>query len=250
MDIRPKHYGIARVISKRGYCSRSEAEKAVRDGRVTLNGHFVMNPETRILMDADITLDGELINEEKKIYLALYKPRGIITTASDEKGRKTVMDLVAPLGLPHIAPVGRLDAASEGLLLLTNDTAFADRVLSPEHHWEKEYHVQVEGIPTKEDLQVMEDGMLVPPRVFGDKSEQMRVESATFLKESEKTSWLKIVLMEGKNREIRRMLAELGFEVLRLIRVRVGKVELGNLKSGETQQLTLDDIHGKPKPKW
>jgi 23S rRNA pseudouridine2605 synthase len=137
MDIRPKHYGIARVISKRGYCSRSEAEKAVCDGRVTLNGHFVMNPETRILMDADITLDGELINEEKKIYLALYKPRGIITTANDEKGRKTVMDLVAPLGLPHIAPVGRLDAASEGLLLLTNDTAFANRILSPEHHWKK-----------------------------------------------------------------------------------------------------------------
>lgn len=232
-----KRYGVARIISKRGYCSRSEAERLVRAGSVTLEGRPVTDPETPATQDSHIAINGKAVNAEAFRYFILNKPRGIITTANDEKGRKTVMDLIQPLHLPHIAPVGRLDAASEGLLLLTNDTAFADSVLAPETHREKEYHVQTNKIPTAEDLERCIAGFTVPARVYGKPPEYMQMRSAEILRANDKTAWLKIILDEGKNREIRRMLEVLGYEVQRLIRVRIGNVALGDLKSGEIREI-------------
>jgi len=232
-----KHYGVARVISKRGFSSRSAAEKAVREGRVMLNDRVVTDPETPAMLNAKIYVDGIPVLTNEFAYYAFNKPRGIVTTASDEKGRKTVMDFIAPLNLTHLSPVGRLDMASEGLLLFTNDTAFANRILSPEGHLEKEYHVQVEGIPEESEIQKMEEGIVVPPRVFGDKPEMMKAKSAEIFRRNEKTAWLRIVLQEGKNREIRRILENLGYEVRRLVRVRIGNLELGNLKPGELRKL-------------
>ncbi len=235
-----KAHGVARVISKRGYCSRSQAEKLVREGHVILRGKPVRDPESPAYENDEILIDGTPITVSEFVYFAMNKPRGLVTTASDEKGRKTVMDLfreeyakMFPGKLmPHIAPVGRLDAASEGLLLFTNDTAWADRVLTDANHL-KIYRVQVKGKPSATELSQMEKGFNVAPRVFGEKEEFMHAERAVLHSDGEKNCWLEITLSEGKNREIRRMLAHLGYEVLRLMRIQFDKFKLEDLKPGK-----------------
>ena len=251
-------HGVARVISKRGYCSRSQAEKLVREGHVTLRGKPVRDPESPAYENDEILVDGVPVTASEFVYFAMNKPRGIVTTASDEKGRKTVMDLFREQfaktypgkPMPHIAPVGRLDAASEGLLLFTNDTQWADVILSPENKFGidkskdlgstqhlKIYRVQVKGKPTTAELTQMEKGFNVPPRVFGESEEFMHSERAVLYSEGEKNFWLEFSLSEGKNREIRRMLAHLGYEVLRLMRIQFDKFTLDDLKSGEIKKL-------------
>lgn len=250
---RIKPHGIARVISKRGFCSRSVAENLVREGRVSLRGKIVRDPETPAYENDEIAIDGTPVEAAQKFYFAMNKPRGIVTTASDEKGRMTVMDLFreqyAKLfpgkPVPHISPVGRLDASSEGLLLFTNDTKWADALLAPKDSGSgagmtthiKIYRVQVKGLPTAADLAKMEKGFNVAPRVFGESEEFMHAERATLHSEGEKNCWLEITLSEGKNREIRRMLAHLGYEVMRLMRIQFDKYTLDNLKPGEIREI-------------
>ena len=232
------------MISKRGFCSRSVAENLVREGRVSLRGKIVRDPETPAFESDEILVDGNPVTASEFVYFAMNKPRGIVTTASDEKGRKTVMDLFREeygklfpgKPVPHISPVGRLDAASEGLLLFTNDTQWADNVLSSADHL-KIYRVQVKGHPTADDLAKMEAGFMVPPRVFGESEEFMHADRALLHSEGEKNCWLEITLSEGKNREIRRMLAHLGYEVMRLVRIQFDKYTLGNLKPGEIREI-------------
>ena len=260
-------HGVARIISKRGYCSRSQAEKLVREGHVILRGKPVRDPESPAYENDEILVDGTPVTASDFVYFAMNKPRGIVTTASDEKGRKTVMDLFREQynkiypgkPMPHIAPVGRLDAASEGLLLFTNDTQWADVILSgaPAKSINKTrgfsplvelgskeqnlgstqhlkiYRVQVKGKPSAAELSQMEKGFNVPPRVFGESEEFMHAERAIFHSEGDKNCWLEITLSEGKNREIRRMLAHLGYEVMRLMRIQFDKYVLGDLKPGE-----------------
>ena len=235
-----KAHGVARVISKRGYCSRSQAEKLVREGHVILRGKPVRDPETPAYENDEILVDGTPVTASEFVYFAMNKPRGIVTTASDEKGRKTVMDLFREeyakmfpgKPMPHIAPVGRLDAASEGLLLFTNDTKWADDILTDASHL-KIYRVQVKGKPSATDLSQMEKGFNVAPRVFGEDEEFMHAERAVLHSDGEKNCWLEITLSEGKNREIRRMLAHLGYEVLRLLRIQFDKFKLEDLKPGK-----------------
>ena len=250
-----KPHGVARVISKRGFCSRSVAENLVREGRVSLRGKIVRDPDTPAYENDEITVDGNLIEAAQKFYFAMNKPRGIVTTASDEKGRMTVMDLFREQyakmfpgkPVPHISPVGRLDAASEGLLLFTNDTQWADALLDPRDSGSgagmtrhlKIYRVQVAGKPSAADLAKMEAGFNVPPRVFGENKEFMHAERVVLHSEGEKNCWLEISLSEGKNREIRRMLAHLGYEVMRLVRIQFDKYTLGDLKPGEIRPLIL-----------
>ena len=239
-------HGVARVISKRGYCSRSQAEKLVREGHVILRGKPVRAPESPAYENDEILVDGKPVTASNFVYFAMNKPRGIVTTASDEKGRKTVMDLFREeyakmfpgKPMPHIAPVGRLDAASEGLLLFTNDTAWADRVLTDASHI-KIYRVQVAGKPSDAELKQMEKGFNVAPRVFGEKEEFMHAERAVFHSDGEKNCWLEITLSEGKNREIRRMLAHLGYEVLRLMRIQFDNFTLNDLKPGEIRAIQV-----------
>ena len=239
-------HGVARVISKRGYCSRSQAEKLVREGHVILRGKPVRDPESPAYENDEILVDGVPITASEFVYFAMNKPRGIVTTASDEKGRKTVMDLFREQynkmfpgkSMPHIAPVGRLDAASEGLLLFTNDTAWADRALTDASHL-KIYRVQVKGKPSAAELSQMEKGFNVPPRVFGESEEFMHAERAILYSEGDKNCWLEITLSEGKNREIRRMLAHLGYEVMRLMRIQFDKYMLGDLKPGEIHAIQV-----------
>jgi 23S rRNA pseudouridine2605 synthase len=235
-----KAHGVARVISKRGYCSRSQAEKLVREGHVILRGKPIRDPESPAYENDEILVDGKPVTASDFVYFAMNKPRGIVTTASDEKGRKTVMDLFREeyakmfpgKPMPHIAPVGRLDAASEGLLLFTNDTKWADDILTDASHL-KIYRVQVKGKPSATELSQMEKGFNVAPRVFGEKEEFMHAERAVLHSDGEKNCWLEITLSEGKNREIRRMLAHLGYEVLRLMRIQFDKFKLEDLKPGK-----------------
>jgi 23S rRNA pseudouridine2605 synthase len=243
-------HGVARVISKRGYCSRSQAEKLVREGHVILRGKPVRDPESPAYENDEILVDGVPVTASEFVYFAMNKPRGIVTTASDEKGRKTVMDLFREefakmypgKAMPHIAPVGRLDAASEGLLLFTNDTAWADRVLTDATHL-KIYRVQVKGKPTAAELSQMESGFSVPPRVFGESEEFMHAERAILHSEGDKNCWLEITLSEGKNREIRRMLAHLGYEVMRLMRIQFDNFTLNDLKPGEIRKIVPQKVN-------
>ena len=239
-------HGVARVISKRGYCSRSQAEKLVREGHVILRGKPVRDPESPAYENDEILVDGTPVTSSEFVYFAMNKPRGLVTTASDEKGRKTVMDLFREQfakmfpgkPMPHIAPVGRLDAASEGLLLFTNDTKWADDILTDASHL-KIYRVQVKGKPSAAELSQMEKGFNVPPRVFDESEEFMHAERAILHSEGEKNCWLEITLSEGKNREIRRMLAHLGYEVMRLMRIQFDKYTLDDLKSGEIRAIQV-----------
>ena len=224
--------GLARALSKLGFCSRSQAFEIIRSGRVCVNGSITKNPESPVRIGRDrFEVDGERVASAEFVYLAINKPRGIVTTASDEKGRETVYDCL-PENLPWVGPVGRLDKASEGLLLLTNDSEWGARILAPETHLEKTYHVQVDRVADDELLAAIVRGV----RVDGDR---LRAQRARLLRHGAKNSWIEIVLEEGKNRHIRRMLEVLGVEVLRLVRVAIGPLELGNLAKGEVRTLSL-----------
>lgn len=226
-----RRIGLARALSKLGYCSRSQAAKLIRAGRVRLNGAIRRDPETPVHLERDqIETDGVIVRSRGAYYLMVNKPRALVTTASDEKGRQTVYSLLDG-GLPWVAPVGRLDMASEGLLLLTNDSEWAARIADPRWHLDKAYHVQIGTIA---------DEALVAQLRRGVRSdgELLRAKRVRVLRTGERNSWLEIVLDEGKNRHIRRMLEPLGVEVLRLVRVAIGPLTLGQLGKGKSRILT------------
>ena len=245
-DSMPRH-GIARVISKLGVCSRTQAQALVRAQRVRLNGRVVTDPETPALAGRDrISIDGADIAAVQRVYLALNKPRGFVTTASDERGRRTVYELFenadeGAAKLPWIAPVGRLDQASEGLLLFSNDSAWAARLTAPESHLDKIYHVQIDALVDAALLAALRAGRSVD-------GEDLRAKSVCEIRAGEKNSWLEIVLDEGRNRQIRRLLDAFGISVLRLIRVAVGAVELGTLAKGEWRFLSNPEVAALQSP--
>jgi 23S rRNA pseudouridine2605 synthase len=200
-----------------------------------VNGALRRDPETPFRLGKDrLEIDGQLIAASKKIYLALNKPRGMVTTASDEKGRDTVYSLLSA-DLPWVAPVGRLDKASEGLLLLTNDSEWAARVTAPETHLDKTYHVQIGKLADRTLLEALKNGIRTKER------DTLRVKAASLLRQGERHCWLEIILDEGKNRHIRRMLETLGIEVLRLIRIAIGPLALGDLPKAAVRQLAADE---------
>ena len=228
--------GLARALSKLGYCSRQQAFELIRQGKVRLNGATAKNPETPVRLGIDrIEVQGRALNPAEKIYLMLNKPRGIITTAADEKGRDTVYSLLPP-NEAWLAPVGRLDKASEGLLLFTNDSEWNARITDPATHLDKSYHVQIAAIADSSLIENLERG------VETERNELLRCKRASLLRSGERNSWLQLTLDEGKNRHIRRMLDALGIEVLRLIRVSIGPVSLGDLAKGAHRPLSSTEL--------
>jgi 23S rRNA pseudouridine2605 synthase len=227
-----RRVGLARALSKLGYCSRGQAFSLIRDGRVALNSRVRRDPEAPVQLERDrITVDGRQLSAAAGIYLMLNKPRGVITTASDERGRATVYALLKE-DHSWLAPVGRLDKASEGLLLLTNDSEWAARIVSPETHLSKTYHAQIGIVADSSLLERMKKGVLTPLGDF------LRVKEVRLLRHGQRNSWIEIILDEGKNRHIRRLLEGLGIEVLRLVRVAIGPLVLGELSKGGYRKLT------------
>jgi 23S rRNA pseudouridine2605 synthase len=229
--------GLARALSKLGFCSRSRAAELIRMGKVSVNRVVRKNPEFPVVLGKDIlVMDDESINPVKQVYLMLNKPRGLVTTASDEQGRDTVFECFAGTKLPHLSPVGRLDKASEGLLLFTNDNVWADTVTNPATHLDKTYHVQIEGPVDEAQLARLRRG------VEDEEVGRLSAKSVKILRSGEKNTWLEFILDEGRNRHIRRLLEAFDIAVLRLVRVQIGPVALGNLPKGKWRELTKNEV--------
>jgi 23S rRNA pseudouridine2605 synthase len=209
----------------------------VRAGRVQVNGRPVRDPTLRVDPARDaFSVDGVPVHAAARVYLALNKPRGVVVSREDARGAPTVHELLAsqPLaaGLAHLSPVGRLDKASEGLLLLTNDTRWAARLLDPASHVDKVYHVQVDRVPEGALLDALRAGVATP------EGETLAAKAVRVLRSGGRTAWLEVVLDEGRNRHIRRMLAARDVETLRLVRVAIGPLALGDLPKGALRALT------------
>jgi 23S rRNA pseudouridine2605 synthase len=223
------------VLSKRGICSRSQGERLAREGRVSVDGRVVRDPEFPIAGHERIEVDGGAAEAGASVYIAVNKPRGIVVSAADERGRDTVYSLLEGAGLPWLGPVGRLDKASEGLLLLSNDTVWAAGITEPVTHVPKTYHVQVAGRPDEATIGAMLEGVV-------DAGETLRAGAASLLRQGERNAWLEVTLDEGRNRHIRRLLAALGFDVQRLVRIAIGDLALGELAKGQWRHLSDAEV--------
>jgi len=228
--------GVARALSKLGAGSRRDAERWVAEGRVRVDGRVVRDAALRIDPRRDqLTLDGERVRPATRRYYALHKPRGVVVSRVDERGAPSVYTLLPPDLTEFVSPVGRLDRASEGLLLFTNDTRWADALLAPASHVPKTYHVQVDVRPDDALLSRLTAGLDTP------EGERLAAAEARVLRMAERSGWLEVVLHEGRNRHIRRMLAAAGVEVRRLIRVAIGPLALGPLARGALRPLTTSE---------
>lgn len=225
---------LQKILSARGVCSRREAEKLLQAGRVSCNGKICQlgdsaEPETDV-----ICVDGNpLPKQQEHVYIMLHKPRGYVTTLSDEKGRKDVTQLVKECG-KRVYPVGRLDMDSEGLLLLTNDGDFAQRLMHPKHEINKRYQVTVTGF-TEKGLQRLKAPMTLD-------GYRLRTPDVKLLRMDAEKALLEIVIHEGRNRQVRRMCAIAGMSVRRLVRVAEGNVCLGQLPLGKWRHLTPEEL--------
>jgi len=238
-----RRVGLARALSKLGYGCRSQAWSLIEAGQVRVNGALQRDPEWPVQLRQDrIEVNGQPIRVEAKVYLMLNKPRGLVTTASDEQGRDTVFRCLEGKGLPFLAPVGRLDKASEGLLLFTNDTVWAAQITAPGSHLDKTYHVQVDCVADEALTRQLCHGVT-------DDGDILAAKAARVLRHGTRYSWLELVLDEGKNRHIRRLLAALEVGVLRLVRVAIGSLQLGALTKGESRILTRAEVTALAPPK-
>ena len=225
---------LNKYLAHAGVGSRRHCEALIRMGRVSIDTHVVRELATRVAPGQKVTVDGEPIHTEQHVYWLVNKPRGYLCTNHDPSRRPLAVDLV-----PHISQrvytVGRLDEDSEGLLLLTNDGDLAHRLMHPRFGIEKSYLVQVAGNPSPDDLHKLYEGVWLSDG-------HVKARHVKRLRKQGQSTWLRIVLAEGKNREIRRMLAKLDHKVLRLKRIAIGPLEIGNLKTGKARPLLPQEI--------
>lgn len=225
---------VIKILSRYGLCSRRTAEAWIRQGRVTVNGHEVVTGEKADMERDTVCVDDRPLDSVPRLaYVMLHKPRGFITTTRDDRGRKTVMELITDCPF-SLWPVGRLDYDSEGLLLFTNDGCLTQMLTHPKHEIPKTYHVLVTGsvaagITTLRHMDTLEGKSICRPIVH-------------FLRREKKGTWLSVVIHEGKNRQIRRMCDAVHLKVMRLKRVAEGDVSLGDLPSGKWRYLTEDEV--------
>jgi len=227
---------LQKVIAQSGVTSRRKAEQLIVDGKVSVNGKIVKELGSKVSGDDIVKVNGVQLDKEIPVYYMLYKPRGVISSLNDEKGRKTVIDLM-PEVEERIFPIGRLDYDTSGLLLLTNDGDFANLLMHPKHGVEKVYVAKIKGIPDKKELHKLRKGI---------KSEKdiLKVVSYTILSidKQKNTMILELTLHEGKNRHVRRMMEQLGYPVIKLKRERYAMLTLDGLKPGESRRLTPKEI--------
>ncbi|UOQ50622.1 rRNA pseudouridine synthase [Gracilibacillus caseinilyticus] len=227
---------LQKVIAQSGITSRRKAEKLIEQGLVEVNGTVVTELGTKVSSEDEVKVQGVPIEKEKKLYFLLYKPRGVITSVSDDKHRKTVADFFEQYQ-ERLFPVGRLDYDTSGILIMTNDGEFTNLLLHPSHQINKEYIVKTQGIPDKEKLQLFKKGIKSDGDVL--KAKYVKVMSVDTKK---KTAIVKIVLHQGKNRQIRRMFEWLGTPVQKLKREKFGFLTLDGLTAGEHRELTPQEI--------
>lgn len=223
------------MLSKAGIASRTETREWIARGRLKVNGQTVRDPETWVDPERDrILFDGKPLRPPKKIHLVLYKPKGYITSYKDPGGRPTVYDLLT--GFPHyVVPVGRLDQDTSGLLLLTNDTAFAEHITNPAHHVPKTYLVKASALLTEEQLEQLRQGI----ELKDGPTQPARVK---LLRQSARATFFEITIHEGRNRQVRRMVEALGAQVLKLVRIAIGPLRIGDLNIGRFRALAPDEI--------
>lgn len=229
---------LERLISKRGLLSRKEAALAILKGSVKVNGQICKIPLSYVDHRSNIEIDSIKVVEQTKHYLILNKPKGLITSRSDEHNRPTVYECLKNWNGPLVQAVGRLDQASEGLLLFTNDHVFANKLMSPKTHVLKIYHVQTNPIPSVETLQRLSSGVMLE----GKKTLPAKFE---LLRSGEKNGWIEVHLHEGRNRQIRKMLEIEKIQVLRLIRIQIADIKLDDLAKGEWRELDPNEIDDK-----
>jgi 23S rRNA pseudouridine2605 synthase len=226
---------LERVLSKAGVGSRVEARSWVHAGRVIVNGKIVRNPDHWVDMQRDrVMFDDQPLVARERLYLLLYKPTGYLTTYKDPKGRPTVYDLISDVGT-FLSPVGRLDLNTSGLLLMTNDNRFAERVTNPQSHVPKTYLVKASAVLTDSQLQQLRDGLELSDG-------PTRPAQVRRVRDSEKYTHFEITLTEGRNRQVRRMVEALDAHVLKLVRVRVGPLAIGKLPIGKWRFLTRAEV--------
>jgi len=227
---------LSRALSKLGIMSRRQAMGTIWSGRVKVNGVVVKKHNVWVdLANDEIALDGKVLERQREyVYLALYKPVNVMTARFDRMGRKTIYDFLPDVGR-WVFPVGRLDYDSEGLLILTDNGPLSQRIASPEHHVPKTYRVKVAGQVRDEDLQPLREGMDL-------KGYRTLPAKARIFRRNKSSTWVEITIVEGKNRQVRRMLGRVGYRVLRLVRVRVGPVKVTGLKPGQWRYLTREEV--------
>jgi 23S rRNA pseudouridine2605 synthase len=230
----PKRLTVDRLLSKRGIASRGTSQEWIRAGRVRINGRVIRDPAMWVLWPKDaVSIDDRPIQDSVKRLIIFHKPRGVITTHSDEKGRKTIFDVLpADLGFMHA--VGRLDQATSGLLLLTNDSTLSSLLTDPIHKVMRTYLVSVRGEFTEVQASEAVAGVV-------DGGERLQCHTVKIQKSSRRESHLEVVLIQGKNREIRRLFQALGHEVTRLRRIQYGPFKLDDLPSGGWREIPIED---------
>ena len=226
---------LERTLSKAGLGSRTEARSWIGAGRVRVNGKVVRTPDHWVDLGHDrVTLDGKPVRPGKRFYVLLYKPKGYITTYSDPLGRPTVYDLIQDAGA-WLVPVGRLDLETSGLLIMTNDTQFAERLTNPDYKVPKTYQVKCAGLLSDEQIGKLRAGV--------DLSDgATRPALVERLRDSGKYTHLQITISEGRNRQVRRMLEAVGNKVLKLVRVAIGPIRIGELQIGKWRHLTEAEV--------
>jgi 23S rRNA pseudouridine2605 synthase len=227
---------LDRVLSRYGLASRTAAREAIRAGRLRVNGRVIRDPDFWVKPATDVVqLDGKRLKRQRRVYLLFYKPKGVITSHGDPAGRKTVYDCLGDLAR-WVSPVGRLDKDTSGLLLLTNDTAFADYVASPESRVPKTYLAKINGLVSDEIIARLNAGVEMKRGDFAKPERVRRVEDRG------KYTWLEVVLTEGKNREVRRMIETVGYKVLKLVRTHIGRLSFGSLEVGKWRELSPREV--------
>jgi 23S rRNA pseudouridine2605 synthase len=228
--VAPRGERVAKLLARAGLCSRREAERWIAEGRVSLDGRVLESPAVVATAESDLRVDGKPIPQREPARLWRYhKPAGLVTTHRDEKGRPTVFERLPP-ELPRVVSVGRLDLTSEGLLLLTNDGGLARALELPSRGWIRRYRVRVHGSVEAPRLKSLEKGLTLDGISYGPiRAELERAQGSN--------AWLTMALQEGKNREIRRVLAHLGLDVTRLIRIAYGPFQLGHLPRGNVEEV-------------
>ncbi len=226
---------LQKIIANSGYCSRRKAEELITRGEVLVNGKVVTSLGTKASYSDQITVSGHNLKLENKEYILLYKPRGVVTTTSDEKGRKTVIDLVDTTN--RLYPVGRLDYDTSGLLLLTNDGELANLLIHPRNNVDKVYVAKVEGIVKVELIKKMCSGVVID----GKKTARAKAKIKKIDKKKN-FSLIELTIHEGKNHQVKKMFEAIGYKVIKLKREKFGPLNLNGLKSGEYRHLTIKEV--------